>query len=158
MERLGHDLESARLQIVDQKSAIADQKEALTRESEKSRQLVSDSKSVQTALVDIKAETDAIKEQMKGWQKDYVTVLAQLEKKMGDSQYEIKKFEENLKALNIPELKENINSLKYEIEKMNQPALDNSVDNSMVNSMDNSSTPALTPDAGPITNSQAALQ
>ena len=71
--------------------------------------------------MDIKAEADAIKQEMKGWQKDYVSVLAELEKKMDNSQDEMKNFESNLAALNIPELKENINSLKADIEKMTHP-------------------------------------
>ena len=75
---------------------------------DKRQQVENESKSVQTSLVDIKAEADAIKQDMKGWQKDYVSVLAQLEKKMDDSQDEMKSIEDNLDALNIPELKENI--------------------------------------------------
>ena len=64
-----------------------------------SKDLEDENKSIQTSLIDIKAETDAIKQNMKGWQKDYVSVLAELEKKMDDSQG-------------------NINSMKAEIEKM----------------------------------------
>ena len=102
------------------------QREALLQEIEKRQQVDLESKSVQTSLVDIKAEADAIKDNMKNWQKDYVSVLAQLEKKMDNSQYELKALETNLTALNIPELKENINSLKADIEKITQPT-DNSV-------------------------------
>ena len=98
----------------------------MLQEVEKRQQNENDGKNIQTSLVDIKAETDAIKQDMKGWQKDYVSVLAVLEKKMDNAQYEIKSFETNLTALNIPELKENINSLKADIEKINHPA-DNSV-------------------------------
>jgi len=105
---------------------IKDQREALLQEIEKRQQVDLESKSVQTSLVDIKAEADAIKDNMKNWQKDYVSVLAQLEKKMDNSQYELKALETNLTALNIPELKENINSLKADIEKITQPT-DNSV-------------------------------
>ena len=57
------------------------------------------------------------KQDMKGWQKDYVSVLADLEKKIDDSQDEIR---------NLAELKESINSLKTDIEKMTHPP-DNSV-------------------------------
>ncbi len=103
IERLSKDLEDARQQIKDQNDALAQQKD--------------ESKNIQTSLVDIKAEADAIKQEVKEWQKDYVSVLAQLEKKMDDSQLEIKALEKNLTALNIPELKENIQSLKAEIEK-----------------------------------------
>jgi len=114
IERLGKDLEDAQQQI-------KDQKDALLQEAEKRQQVESQSKSIQTSLVDIKAEADAIKQDMKGWQKDYVTVLAELEKKMDSSQDELKHFEDNLNSLNIPELKENINSLKAEIEQMTHP-------------------------------------
>ena len=108
------------------KSALDDQKEAFLQEVEKRQQVDNESKGIQTSLVDIKAETDAIKQDMKGWQKDYVSVLAELEKKMDDSQDEIKGLENNLMALNIPELKENINSLKADIEKITHPP-DNSL-------------------------------
>ena len=72
--------------------------------------------------MDITAQVDAIKQDMKGWQKDYVGVLADLEKKMDTSQQEIKDLESNLTALNIPELKKNINTLKAELEKLTQPS------------------------------------
>ena len=100
IERLSKDLEDARQQIKDQREGSRD---------------------IQTSLIDIKAEADAIKQDMKGWQKDYVSVLAELEKKTDDSRAETKVFENNLMALNIPELKDNINSLKALIEKMNHP-------------------------------------
>ena len=74
-----------------------------------SKDLEDENKSIQTSLIDIKAETDAIKQGMKAWQKDYVSVLAGFEKKMDDSQDEIKS------------VKERINSLKADIEKIAQP-------------------------------------
>ena len=83
-----------------------------------SKDLEDENKSIQTSLVDIKAEADAIKQNMKGWQKDYVSVLAELEKKNDDAQNAIKSLEKNLAALNIPKLKEDINSLKADIGKM----------------------------------------
>ena len=127
IEHLSKDLESAQQQIKDQNDALyLTKKDAFLQEVEKRHQIENESKSIQTSLVDIKAESDAIKQDMKGWQKDYVTVLAELEKKMDDSQDEIKSLEDNLTALNIPELKENINSLKADIEKMTHPP-DNSV-------------------------------
>ncbi len=135
IEHLTNDLQDAQAQIKDQKEALASQKDALLQEVERRQQIETEGKNVQSSLVDIKAETDAIKQSMKGWQKDYVTVLAKLEKKMEDSQSETKGLEENLAALNIPELKEDINSLKTEIEKSNPP-----VDNSLT-----ATTPA-TPD------------
>ncbi len=85
IERLSKDLEDARQQIKNQNDVLADQKD--------------ESKGVQTSLVDIKAEADAIKQEVKGWQKDYVSVLAELKKKMDDSQ-------------------ENVNFLKAGIEKI----------------------------------------
>ena len=83
-----------------------------------SKDLEDENKSIQTSLVDIKAEADAIKQNMKGWQKDYVSVLAELEKKNDDAQNAIKSLEKNLAVLNIPKLKEDINSLKADIGKM----------------------------------------
>jgi chromosome segregation ATPase len=65
-----------------------------------------ESKGIQTSLVDIKAEADAIKENAKEWQKDYVSVLAQIEKKLDNSEVEMKSIQES------------INSLKTDIEKM----------------------------------------
>jgi uncharacterized protein HemX len=85
IERIGKDLEDARQQIKDQKDALADQKEAF--------------KNIQTSLVDIKAEADAIKEGMKGWQKDYVSVLGELEKKMDDLRVEIKSLEAGIEKI-----------------------------------------------------------
>lgn len=104
IEHISKDLEDAQQQIKDQKSALADQ-----------------SQTIQTSLVDIKAEADAIKQDIKGWQKDYVSVLAELAQKMDDSQEEIKNLEGNLNSLNIPELKENIKSLRADIEKISHP-------------------------------------
>ena len=121
IERLSKDLEDSLQMIRDQKDALADQKDALVQEAEKRQQVENASRDVQTSLVDIKAEADAIKQEMKGWQKDYVGVLADLEKKMDSSQEETKALETNLTALDIPDLKENINSLKADIEKMNHP-------------------------------------
>jgi chromosome segregation ATPase len=92
IERISQDLENAQQQI-------KDQKDALMQEIEKRQQTDTESKGVQTSLVDIKAETDAIKQDMKGWQKDYVSILAQLEKKMDDSQEDIKKVTESLDSL-----------------------------------------------------------
>ncbi len=85
IDRISKDLEDADQQIKGQNGALSDQKD--------------ESKSIQTSLVDIKAEADAIKQDMKEWQKDYASVLAQFEKKMDDSQV-------------------NINSLKADIEKI----------------------------------------
>ena len=121
IERLSKGIESAQQQIKSQNDDLAAQKDALLQEAEKRQQMESESKGIQNALVDIKAEADAIKQDMKGWQKDYVSVLAQLDKKMDDSQVETKSIETNLVALNIPELKENIDSLKADIEKITPP-------------------------------------
>ncbi|MBF0570697.1 MAG: hypothetical protein HQL12_02375 [Candidatus Omnitrophica bacterium] len=118
IERLSKDLEISQHQINDQKDALADQKSALLQEAEKRQQIENESKSIQTALVDIKAEADAIKQDVKGWQKDYVAVLVQLEKKMDTSRAETKNLEDSLASLNIPELKQNINFLRIEIEKI----------------------------------------
>lgn len=120
IERLSKDLEESIQQIKDQKVA-------LLQEADKRQQIESDSKSIQSSLVDIKAETDAIKQDVKGWQKDYVSVLAQLEKKIDYSQGEIKSVEDNLISLNIPELKENIKSLKADVEKITPPSPSNDI-------------------------------
>jgi chromosome segregation ATPase len=104
IDRISKDLEDAQQQIRNQNDVLADQKEG--------------SQTIQTSLVDIKAEADAIKQDIKGWQKDYVSVLAEFAKKMDDSQGEIRNLEANLASLNIPELKENINSLKADVEKI----------------------------------------
>lgn len=107
IEHLSQDLEEVHQQI-------KDQKEALLAEIEKRKEVENEGKDVQNSLVDIKAEADAIKQYVQGWQKDYVTVLAQLEKKMGDSQDEIKNLEASITA--------SINSLKADIEKMSHPS------------------------------------
>ena len=133
IERISNDLLNIEQQIRNQNDSLAQQKDALTaqkdallQEIEKRQQIENESKSVQVSLVDIKAEADAIKQDIKGWQKDYVSVLAQFEKKMDDSQAEIKSVKDNLDSLNIPELKDNINSLKADIEKITHPP-DNSI-------------------------------
>ena len=112
--------------LVEAKNELAAQKDALLQEVEKRQQIANESKSVQTSLVDIKAEADAIKQEMKGWQKDYISILAQLERKIDNSQDEMKSLENNLVALNIPELKKNMASLQDSLDKMAHPA-----DNSM---------------------------
>jgi chromosome segregation ATPase len=127
IERISKDLDDVRQQIKDQNDSIANQKDALLQEAEKRQQIESENKSIQISLVDIKAETDAIKQDIKGWQKDYVSVLAELEKKMDNSQGEIKSVEDNLVSLNIPELKENIKSLKADVEKITTPAPGNDI-------------------------------
>lgn len=127
IERVSKGLEDAQQQIKDQKDVLAEQKEAFLQEVEKRQEVANENKSIQTSLVDIEAETDAIKQDMKSWQKDYVSVLAELTKKMDDSQDEMKSFENNLTALNIPELKDNIKSLQADIEKNSHP-----VDNDLV--------------------------
>ena len=116
IDRVSKDLDLARQQIKSQSDALADQR--------------GESRNVQTSLVDIKAESDAIKQDMKGWQKDYVSILAQLEKKMDDSQDEIKGFENNLNGLDIPALKASINSLKADIEKVS-PASETNAESSI---------------------------
>jgi len=118
MDHLSKDLDDAKEQVKDQKDALSAQKDAFLQEVHKRQEVEDSTKGVQASLTDIKAETDVIKEQMKAWQKDYVNVLAQLEKKMDDTQYEIKAFETNLKALNISELKSDISSIKNDIAKM----------------------------------------
>ena len=135
IERISNDLLNIEQQIRNQNDSLAQQKDALTaqkdallQEIEKRQQIENESKSVQVSLVDIKAEADAIKQDIKGWQKDYVSVLAQFEKKMDDSQAEIKSVKDNLDSLNIPELKGNINSLKTDVEKFIHPP-DNSLPN-----------------------------
>jgi len=119
MERLSKDLE-------DSNQKVKDQKDALLQEIQKRQQIENDSKMVQISLVDMKAQADAIKQDMMGWQKDYVSVLAQLEKKLDDSQDEIRSVKASLDTINIPELKNDIKSLKADIEKFTMPA-DNSV-------------------------------
>jgi len=114
IEHLNKDLELAKQQV-------KDQKDALVQEIEKRQEIENGSKTIETSLVDIKAETDAIKQNMKAWQKDYVSVLAELDKKMDDSQGQIKSIQDNLVALDIPDLKKNINSLKADIEKISLP-------------------------------------
>jgi chromosome segregation ATPase len=121
IEGLSKDIAEARQQIKNQGDVLSDEKNALLQEVEKRQQLEDNTRTFQTSLVDIKAEADAIKQEMKGWQKDYVSVLAELDKKTADSQDEIKSLDNNLTALNIPELKENVNSLKADIEKMTHP-------------------------------------
>jgi len=116
--RLSTDFENAEQQIKMQHDDLAAQRDALLQEAAKRQQTEDESKGIQSSLVDIKAEADAIKQDMKGWQKDYVSVLAELDKKMDNSQDEIKSVETNLVALNIPELKDNINILKADIEKI----------------------------------------
>ena len=150
VERISNDLLNIELQIknqseslVQQKDALAAQKDTLLQEVEKRQQIENDSKSIQTSLVDIKAEADAIKQDVKGWQKDYVSVLAELEKKMDDSQGEIKSLEKNLVALNIPELKMNIDSLKADIEKITLPS--NNSSNNTLSAADNKAQSTQTP-------------
>ena len=137
IERISNDLLNIEQQIRNQNDSLAQQKDALTaqkdallQEIEKRQQIENESKSVQVSLVDIKAEADAIKQDIKGWQKDYVSVLAELEKKIDDSQDEIKSVMDNLDSLNIPELKKNINSLRADVEKLD-PLLDNGLPNTL---------------------------
>jgi chromosome segregation ATPase len=128
IEGISRDLQAALQQIKDQSDSLADQKEALAtqkdalfQEIEKRQQIADENKNIQSSLVDARAEADAIKQDVKGWQKDYVTVLADLGKKADDSQAEIKSLQDKLAALNIPELKNSIDSLKADVEKISAP-------------------------------------
>ena len=58
-----------------------------------------ESKGVQSSLVDIKAEADALKEHTKQWQRDYAAVLAQIEKRIDDSQEDLKSAQESIDSL-----------------------------------------------------------
>ena len=116
---LSRDLKEALGQIKDQKEDLVSLKGALLQEVEKRQQLENDSKSIQTSLVDIKAQTDAIKQEMKGWQKDYVFVLAQLEKGIVTIQEQIKGLHKNLSDLRIPELNKKVDSLQVQVKNMN---------------------------------------
>jgi predicted nucleic acid-binding Zn-ribbon protein len=82
IENLSKDLEDAQQRIKDQDDALSDQKEV--------------GKNIQTSLMDIKAEADAIKQDVKAWQKDDVGVLAGLQKSVEDLQGQIKTLHENL--------------------------------------------------------------
>jgi chromosome segregation ATPase len=96
--------------------------EALRNDLDDARQQIKnqhdESQSIQTSLVDIQAEADAIKQDIKGWQKDYASVLAQIEKKMDDSRDELTRIEDS------------INSLKADIGKITpaQPVKDKNED------------------------------
>jgi chromosome segregation ATPase len=137
-DQIGHltkDLENARQEIkaqqdtLDQQSTdLSSQKQALLEEIEKRQQMANANRDILISLGKTKAEVQAIQRDMKGWQKDYVSVLSQLEKKTEESQDEIKAFEDNLTALNIPELKQMIDTLKYEVEKMTPPPDNTSVE------------------------------
>ena len=98
MDRMSKDLEDARQQIKEQKDALAEQKEALAQETEKRQQMETGSKDAQMSLVDLKAEADAIKQQTKGWQQDYASVLAQLTKKMDNFQDQVRAVETQLNS------------------------------------------------------------
>jgi len=80
-----------------------EQIESLSRDLEDAQRQIKnqdeENKNIQTSLVDIQAEADAIKQDMKGWQKDYVVVLAQIEKKIDESRQEIKGVQESINAL-----------------------------------------------------------
>ena len=85
IDHLTKDLEDSQQQIKDQNDALNEQKE--------------ENKSIQTSLVDIKAEADAIKQDMKDWQKDYVGVFADLKKNVDNIQEQIKNQHESLNPL-----------------------------------------------------------
>jgi len=114
IDRLNKDLESLRGQV-------KEQKDALLQEADKRQQLESEGKNVQASLVDVKAEADAIKQDMKGWQKDYVGVLAQLDKGIDNVQGQIKALHNSLNSLNIPDLNQKIDSLQLEVQKIAHP-------------------------------------
>jgi len=78
IERIGKDLDSVDQQVKDQNSVLAQQKDA---------------------LADIKPQADAVKQEMKDWQKDYVSALAELDKKTNNAQDEIKNVQGSLNSL-----------------------------------------------------------
>ena len=126
--QLTKDLQAAQDQVKDQgdavsqaKDAIAAQRDALLQEVGK-RKLVEDQfKTLQSTLTTIETQADSIKQEMVGWQKDYVAVLADVEKKVDLSRWDIKNFQDNLTALNIPELRDSIASLRAQVELLNHP-------------------------------------
>lgn len=87
IDLLNRYLEDAREQIKDQNDALAEQKDG--------------DKSIQTSLVDIKAEADAIKQDTIGWQKDYAGALAELKKGVDNIQDQIRGLHDNLNSLSV---------------------------------------------------------
>jgi chromosome segregation ATPase len=126
IERLSKNLEDAQQQINEQKDGLTAQKDALLEEVEKRQLVANESKAVQTSLIDIKAEADAMKQDMKGWQKDYVSILAQLEKGNETIQGQIKSLHDNIDSFDIPEINQKINSLQAEVELALHPAASDS--------------------------------
>ena len=127
--QLSKDLQDAKDQIKsqadnlsEQKDQLSQQKSAFVQEIQKRQQLENANKNVQKILTDIEAEADAIKQDMTGWQKDYVAVLADLEKKIDLSRQDIKHVQDNLTVLDIPGLKDSISSLRAQVELLNHPA------------------------------------
>jgi chromosome segregation ATPase len=102
MDRINKALEDARQQIEDQKDALAQVKNALLQEAEKRHQMEMGNKDAQISLVDLKAQADAMKQDMKGWQKDYASILAQYAKRIEDSRDEIKAIESKLNSSSVP--------------------------------------------------------
>lgn len=111
IERLSKDLEKTQEELEDQKADLQGQKEFQTAQKH-------DTASIKSSLAGVQAEADAVKQQVKAWQKDYSSVLAEIEKKADDAQTELRGLRGDLAGLNIPGLKDNIASLKLELDKV----------------------------------------
>ncbi len=119
---LKEDLENIQAQIKEQEDSLSNQKDVLMQEAQKRQALEDQDKRIIMALSGIKTSADATQEDMKSWQKDYVAVLAQLGTKMDNTQAQIKELDDNIAALDIPQLKADVNALQVGITKLNQSA------------------------------------
>ncbi|MBF0511498.1 MAG: hypothetical protein HQL13_04125 [Candidatus Omnitrophica bacterium] len=125
MERMAKQLEALRSQMKAQEEKFSRQKEmadnqreALIQAVERSQQVDSTNKALQRSITDLKAEADALKAGMKSWQKDYVDVLAQLQKGVNNIQDDTSNLRQNINAINVAQINQEINSLQERVNKL----------------------------------------
>jgi len=117
---LTQDLQAAQEELKTTESALAQQNDELLQESQKRQQLEDVDNNLQSSLEAVKKQEHVTEMEMKGWQKDYVSVLAVQGKKIDGSQDRLNTLQQDLAALDISGLKSELDTLKAQVQQLGQ--------------------------------------
>jgi len=120
LRHLTQDLQQTQDQLKEKDEQISQQKDALTEEIQQREQVELKSKDLESLLNQLKMENAGMRRDMKGWQRDYVSALKELETKQDSLTTETKNLEQGLIELDLPGLKSNVSALKIQVEKINE--------------------------------------
>ncbi|MBF0478447.1 MAG: hypothetical protein HQL26_03090 [Candidatus Omnitrophica bacterium] len=100
------------------KQQFDEQKNILAGEKNKRQQLEKENKIFKSAVFDINTRMDVINQDMKGWLKDYIAVLAGIDKRTAVSEKQLKDLWEKLNSENIADLNYKILTLQAAVDKI----------------------------------------